>query len=104
MGTRPPIGPQEDREKGGTGGAALSEIVRLVARLPLDVAADAGHLIFHGRVIGQDGVERHAKIFAGYRHLVARPGGAASGGLVETKQLPGVGGRLGGELLDGHAP
>src|SRR5208282_4818198 len=49
-----------------------SEIVRLVPRLPLDVTAHAGLLVWRNRFSPQRGVKRGAQIFSGDRNAVAR--------------------------------
>src|SRR5207249_1411941 len=49
----------------------LSEIIRLVARFPLDVATDARFLVGGNGLAGENGVERGAEVFAGDRDVAA---------------------------------
>src|SRR5208283_5560989 len=53
-------------------GRPVSEIIRLVAGFPLDVATHAGLLVCRNGFAGQHGVERGAQILSGYRNAVAR--------------------------------
>src|ERR1035441_7070996 len=49
-----------------------SEVLRLIARFPFDIAADAGLLIERNGLAGEHGIQRRPKVFAGHGDSVAR--------------------------------
>src|SRR4029077_16363601 len=76
----PRLGRPQRRPRGlpaaapGVTATGRSELVlRLVPRFPLDIAADAGFLVFGDRLSREDGVEGRAKVFAGDRNPIAGP-------------------------------
>ena len=75
-------------------------IIRLVAALPLDVAAHARALALAGRLCRQDCIEGSPQVFAGDRHRVTRPAAVHLAaidqflGTVEDKKIRRAGGLI----------